>query len=227
MKKLSFLLCTALVVFCTQNIFAEEGQTSDNQTAVNQATETPASEVPAAQEKSAAYKETEQAIKKAGRFFKNEEIAVPAMNLTAEERNALYDKYHKNTKKAALLNGLVGFGSGSFATKGYISGSCLLLAEGACWGCAGFGAWLIWGNPSDDDLGDAIGAVFGAVYLVLGGIGVIGSRAIGAGVGSANCASYNSKLKDSLGAQKKIDVSFAPVFNPFTKDAGFAVSLKL
>lgn len=227
MKKIFFLLCSAMVLFCGQSLFAQEGQPSDNQITETQAGE-PVEAADSELGMSDAYIETEQAIKKAGRFFKSEEIAVPALKLTDEERSALYDEYRKNTKKAALLNGLVGFGSGSFATQGYISGSLLLAGEGVCWYYTCLGAWLIWGNPSDD-LGAAFGALFGAVLLVGGGACIIGSRFIGAGVASANTASYNRKLKNSLGARdkEKTDVSFAPVFNPFTNDAGLVVSLKL
>lgn len=208
MKKSSVILSALVLLFCAHSLAALEAETDTSA-------------------KSRAYLETEEAIIKAGRFFKSEEIAVPAMNLTAEERTELYDKYHKDTKKAALLNGLVGFGSGSFATKGYISGSLLLAGEGICWYYTCLGGWLLWGNPSDDDIGAAFGAFFGAILLVGGGICVVGSRFIGAGVGSANTVSYNRKLKNSLGAQDKVNVSFAPVYNPFTNDAGLVVSLKL
>jgi len=203
MKK-NYFICSILLIFlCSVNAFS--------------------------QEKSEAFIETDAAIKKAGRFFKPEEISVPAANLTDEERIELYAKYEKSTKKAALLNGLVGFGSGSFATKGYISGACLLAGEGCCWYCATLGIIMLNGFGTDEPVGEIVGTLFGGVFTVLGVGGILASRGIGVGVACANTRSYNKKLQNSLGAvqDQDLNVSFAPVFNPINKEAGLIVSLKL
>ncbi len=184
-------------------------------------------------ENSITFENAEQAIKKGGFFLKKENVLPYSSLLSQEEKNSLYAKYNQSSLKLGLLNGLVGFGLGSFLEKNWISGASFLILDGLSVACISTGliGFLNLSNKAVNSGNDAAGEIIGGIVfypmiIAVGTISLAVSRAIGVGAGIAISKSYNKKLQESLGLQN-VELSFVPITNPQNYDNGFALRLKL
>lgn len=241
MKKnlfLSFLVFT--LCFISSNFaFSQESQSLQSESAsqINQTNQEITQENQNLQEtkseNSITFENAANAIKKGGFFFKKENVLPYSSLLSQEEKNSLYAKYNQNTLKVGLLNGLVGFGLGSFLEKNWISGASFLILDGLSVACisAGVAGILNIQNTTADSGGEAVAEITSVILIypmiiAAGTISLVVSRAIGAGVGVAVAKSYNKKLQESLGLQN-VELSFVPITNPQNYESGFALRLKI
>lgn len=241
MKKnlfLSFLVFT--LCFISSNFaFSQESQSLQSESAsqINQTNQEITQENQNLQEtkseNSITFENAANAIKKGGFFFKKENVLPYSSLLSQEEKNSLYTKYNQNTLKVGLLNGLVGFGLGSFLEKNWISGASFLILDGLSVACisAGVAGILNIQNTTADSGGEAVAEITSVILIypmiiAAGTISLVVSRAIGAGVGVAVAKSYNKKLQESLGLQN-VELSFVPITNPQNYESGLALRLKI
>lgn len=241
MKKnlfLSFLVFT--LCFISSNFaFSQETQSLQSESAsqINQTNQEITQENQNLQEtkseNSITFENAANAIKKGGFFFKKENVLPYSSLLSQEEKNSLYTKYNQNTLKVGLLNGLVGFGLGSFLEKNWISGASFLILDGLSVACisAGVAGILNIQNTTADSGGEAVAEITSVILIypmiiAAGTISLVVSRAIGAGVGVAVAKSYNKKLQESLGLQN-VELSFVPITNPQNYESGLALRLKI
>lgn len=241
MKKnlfLSFLVFT--LCFISSNFaFSQESQSLQSKSAsqINQANQKITQENQNLQEtkseNSITFENAANAIKKGGFFFKKENVLPYSSLLSQEEKNSLYAKYNQSTLKVGLLNGLVGFGLGSFLEKNWISGASFLILDGLSVACisAGVAGILNIQNTTADSGGEAVAEITSVILIypmiiAAGTISLVVSRAIGVGVGVAVAKSYNKKLQESLGLQN-VELSFVSITNPQNYESGFALRLKI
>lgn len=241
MKKnlfLSFLVFT--LCFISSNFaFSQETQSLQSESAsqINQTNQEITQENQNFQEtkseNSITFENAANAIKKGGFFFKKENVLPYSSLLSQEEKNSLYAKYNQSTLKVGLLNGLVGFGLGSFLEKNWISGASFLILDGLSVACisAGVAGILNIQNTTADSGGEAVAEITSVILIypmiiAAGTISLVVSRAIGAGVGVAVAKSYNKKLQESLGLQN-VELSFVPITNPQNYESGLALRLKI
>jgi len=182
------------------------------------------------------YDVTAQSIKKKGLFFNKDTVFENASALTLEERQQLYDSFKKNPTLVGLLNGLVGFGLGSWVQKEFLPAAGFMTLELAGWGIVIMGVSVIQSIADSaaetDSAAGAIGAAFagpivGIMVIGLGGIVVIASRLASAGICVGITNGYNAKLRNALGLNEKQEVALLPLIDPYEKKAGLMVSLKL
>lgn len=241
MKKnlfLSFLVFT--LCFISSNFaFSQESQSLQSESAsqINQTNQEITQENQNLQEtkseNSITFENAANAIKKGGFFFKKENVLPYSSLLSQEEKNSLYAKYNQSTLKVGLLNGLVGFGLGSFLKKNWISGASFLILDGLSVACisAGVAGILNIQNTTADSGGEAVAEITSVILIypmiiAAGTISLVVSRAIGAGIGVAVAKSYNKKLQESLGLQN-VELSFVPITNPQNYESGLALRLKI
>lgn len=241
MKKnlfLSFLVFT--LCFISSNFaFSQESQSLQSKSAsqINQANQKITQENQNLQEtkseNSITFENAANAIKKGGFFFKKENVLPYSSLLSQEEKNSLYAKYNQSTLKVGLLNGLVGFGLGSFLEKNWISGASFLILDGLSVACisAGVAGILNIQNTTANSGGEAVAEITSVILIypmiiAAGTISLVVSRAIGVGVGVAVAKSYNKKLQESLGLQN-VELSFVSITNPQNYESGFALRLKI
>ena len=184
-------------------------------------------------ENSITFENASNAIKNGGFFLKKENVLPYSSLLSQEEKNSLYAKYNQSTLKVGLLNGLVGFGLGSFLEKKWISGTSFLILDGLSVACITSGVLGILNvqNQTTNSGGEAVAEITSLIIIypmiiAVGTVSLVVSRAIGAGVGVAVAKSYNKKLQDSLGLQN-VELSFVPITNPQNYESGFALRLKI
>lgn len=169
-----------------------------------------------------------------GLYKNQEQILTIAPVLTPEELALLYDENWTSPVKAPLLNGLVGFGSGSFGAGDKKGGTIQLCCElgGAVLGIASFGYFIsstassIIGaifNNQDKDNETIMGA--SAVGMVVGLGSFIAGRIYGIVRGIKYPLQYNNDLHDALyGTEPELQISFAPAVSPSGIGFGVGVS---
>lgn len=237
MKRVFIALTTICLLFAG-TAFAQETEASvESEIVINESsTESPS--VQAAE--SSAYEATEAAIKKNGLFFKKDTVFENSMPLTLDEKNELYDKYKKNPTLVGLLNGLVGFGVGSWVQKEFLPAAGFMTTEIIGWtiGIMGYFAIQDISNSSAESesaagaivgglAGAFAGAIVGVAVIGVGGIIVIASRLVSAGVCVGITNGYNAKLRTALGLNEQQEITLLPVIDPYENKAGLMVSLKL
>lgn len=233
MKRVFIALTTICLLFAG-TAFAQEAEAAVESEAVINESSTESPSVQAAE--SSAYEATEAAIKKNGLFFKKDTVFENSMTLTLDEKNELYDKYKKNPTLVGLLNGLVGFGVGSWVQKEFLPAAGFMTTEIIGWtiGIMGYFAIQDIANSSAESgsviggIGGAFaGAIVGAAVIGIGGIIVIASRLVSAGVCVGITNGYNAKLRTALGLNEQQEITLLPVIDPYENKAGLMVSLKL
>lgn len=233
MKRVFIALTTICLLFAG-TAFAQEAEAAVESEAVINESITESPSVQAAE--SSAYEATEAAIKKNGLFFKKDTVFENSMTLTLDEKNELYDKYKKNPTLVGLLNGLVGFGVGSWVQKEFLPAAGFMTTEIIGWtiGIMGYFAIQDIANSSAESgsviggIGGAFaGAIVGAAVIGIGGIIVIASRLVSAGVCVGITNGYNAKLRTALGLNEQQEITLLPVIDPYENKAGLMVSLKL
>ncbi len=233
MKRVFIALTTICLLFAG-TAFAQEAEAAVESEAVINESITESPSVQAAE--SSAYEATEAAIKKNGLFFKKDTVFENSMTLTLDEKNELYDKYKKNPTLVGLLNGLVGFGLGSWVQKEFLPAAGFMTTEIIGWtiGIMGYFAIQDISNSSAESgsvaggiIGGFAGAIVGAAIIVIGGIVVIASRLVSAGVCVGITNGYNAKLRTALGLNEQQEITLLPVIDPYENKAGLMVSLKL
>ncbi len=233
MKRVFIALTTICLLFAG-TAFAQEAEAAVESEAVINESSTESPSVQAAE--SSAYEATEAAIKKNGLFFKKDTVFENSMTLTLDEKNELYDKYKKNPTLVGLLNGLVGFGVGSWVQKEFLPAAGFMTTEIIGWtiGIMGYFAIQDISNSSAESgsvaggiIGGFAGAIVGAAIIVIGGIVVIASRLVSAGVCVGITNGYNAKLRTALGLNEQQEITLLPVIDPYENKAGLMVSLKL
>lgn len=237
MKRVFITLTTICLLFAG-TAFAQETEASVESEAVINEGSTESPSVQAAE--SSAYEATEAAIKKNGLFFKKDTVFENSMTLTLDEKNELYDKYKKNPTLVGLLNGLVGFGVGSWVQKEFLPAAGFMTTEIIGWtiGIMGYFAIQDISNSSAESesaagaivgglAGAFAGAIVGVAVIGVGGIIVIASRLASAGVCVGITNGYNAKLRTALGLNEQQEITLLPVIDPYENKAGLMVSLKL
>lgn len=237
MKRVFIALTTICLLFAG-TAFAQETEASVESEAVINESITESPSVQAAE--SSAYEATEAAIKKNGLFFKKDTVFENSMTLTLDEKNELYDKYKKNPTLVGLLNGLVGFGVGSWVQKEFLPAAGFMTTEIIGWtiGIMGYFAIQDISNSSAESesaagaivggiAGAFAGAIVGVAVIGVGGIIVIASRLASAGVCVGITNGYNAKLRTALGLNEQQEITLLPVIDPYENKAGLMVSLKL
>lgn len=233
MKRVFIALTTICLLFAG-TAFAQEAEAAVESEAVINESITESPSVQAAE--SSAYEATEAAIKKNGLFFKKDTVFENSMTLTLDEKNELYDKYKKNPTLVGLLNGLVGFGVGSWVQKEFLPAAGFMTTEIIGWTIGIMGYFVIQdiANSSAESgsviggIGGAFaGAIVGAAVIGIGGIIVIASRLVSAGVCVGITNGYNAKLRTALGLNEQQEITLLPVIDPYENKAGLMVSLKL
>lgn len=233
MKRVFIALTTICLLFAG-TAFAQEAEAAVESEAVINESSTESPSVQAAE--SSAYEATEAAIKKNGLFFKKDTVFENSMTLTLDEKNELYDKYKKNPTLVGLLNGLVGFGVGSWVQKEFLPAAGFMTTEIIGWtiGIMGYFAIQDIANSSAESgsvaggiIGGFAGAIVGVAIIGVGGIIVIASRLVSAGVCVGITNGYNAKLRTALGLNEQQEITLLPVIDPYENKAGLMVSLKL
>ena len=233
MKRVFIALTTICLLFAG-TAFAQEAEAAVESEAVINESITESPSVQAAE--SSAYEATEAAIKKNGLFFKKDTVFENSMTLTLDEKNELYDKYKKNPTLVGLLNGLVGFGVGSWVQKEFLPAAGFMTTEIIGWtiGIMGYFAIQDISNSSAESgsvvggvAGAFAGAIVGVAIIGVGGIIVIASRLVSAGVCVGITNGYNAKLRTALGLTEQQEITLLPVIDPYENKAGLMVSLKL
>ncbi len=237
MKRVFITLTTICLLFAG-TAFAQEAEAAVESEAVINESITESPSVQAAE--SSAYEATEAAIKKNGLFFKKDTVFENSMTLTLDEKNELYDKYKKNPTLVGLLNGLVGFGVGSWVQKEFLPAAGFMTTEIIGWtiGIMGYFAIQDISNSSAESesaagaivgglAGAFAGAIVGVAVIGVGGIIVIASRLASAGVCVGITNGYNAKLRTALGLNEQQEITLLPVIDPYENKAGLMVSLKL
>ena len=237
MKRVFITLTTICLLFAG-TAFAQEAEAAVESEAVINESITESPSVQAAE--SSAYEATEAAIKKNGLFFKKDTVFENSMTLTLDEKNELYDKYKKNPTLVGLLNGLVGFGVGSWVQKEFLPAAGFMTTEIIGWtiGIMGYFAIQDISNSSAESesaagaivgglAGAFAGAIVGVAVIGVGGIIVIASRLVSAGVCVGITNGYNAKLRTALGLNEQQEITLLPVIDPYENKAGLMVSLKL
>ena len=233
MKRVFIALTTICLLFAG-TAFAQEAEAAVESEAVINESSTESPSVQAAE--SSAYEATEAAIKKNGLFFKKDTVFENSMTLTLDEKNELYDKYKKNPTLVGLLNGLVGFGVGSWVQKEFLPAAGFMTTEIIGWtiGIMGYFAIQDISNSSSESgsviggvAGAFAGVIVGAAVIGIGGIIVIASRLVSAGVCVGITNGYNAKLRTALGLNEQQEITLLPVIDPYENKAGLMVSLKL
>lgn len=237
MKRVFIALTTICLLFAG-TAFAQEAEAAVESEAVINESSTESPSVQAAE--SSAYEATEAAIKKNGLFFKKDTVFENSMTLTLDEKNELYDKYKKNPTLVGLLNGLVGFGVGSWVQKEFLPAAGFMTTEIIGWtiGIMGYFAIQDIANSSAESesaagaivgglAGAFAGAIVGVAVIGVGGIIVIASRLASAGVCVGITNGYNAKLRTALGLNEQQEITLLPVIDPYENKAGLMVSLKL
>jgi len=237
MKRVFIALTTICLLFAG-TAFAQEAEAAVESEAVINESSTESPSVQAAE--SSAYEATEAAIKKNGLFFKKDTVFENSMTLTLDEKNELYDKYKKNPTLVGLLNGLVGFGVGSWVQKEFLPAAGFMTTEIIGWtiGIMGYFAIQDISNSSAESesaagaivgglAGAFAGAIVGVAVIGVGGIIVIASRLVSAGVCVGITNGYNAKLRTALGLNEQQEITLLPVIDPYENKAGLMVSLKL
>lgn len=233
MKRVFIALTTICLLFAG-TAFAQEAEAAVESEAVINESSTESPSVQAAE--SSAYEATEAAIKKNGLFFKKDTVFENSMTLTLDEKNELYDKYKKNPTLVGLLNGLVGFGVGSWVQKEFLPAAGFMTTEIIGWtiGIMGYFAIQDIANSSAESgsvaggiIGGFAGAIVGVAIIGIGGIIVIASRLVSAGVCVGITNGYNAKLRTALGLNEQQEITLLPVIDPYENKAGLMVSLKL
>lgn len=235
-----FIALTTLCLLFAGTAFAQETEDAVESEAVINESITESPSVQAAE--SSAYEATEAAIKKNGLFFKKDTVFENSMTLTLDEKNELYDKYKKNPTLVGLLNGLVGFGVGSWVQKEFLPAAGFMTTEIIGWTIGIMGYFAIQDianssaeSESDSVAGEIIGGLFGSLagafvgvaVIGVGGIIVIASRLVSAGVCVGITNGYNAKLRTALGLNEQQEITLLPVIDPYENKAGLMVSLKL
>lgn len=168
-----------------------------------------------------------------GLYKNQEQILTIAPVLTPEELALLYDENWTSPVKTPLLNGLVGFGSGSFGAGDKKGGTIQLCCElgGAVLGVASLGYMVAYGfvgvidaiAGKDDNAGTIMGA--SAVGMVVGLGSFIAGRIYGIVRGIKYPLQYNNDLHDALyGTEPELQISFAPAVSP--SGIGFGVGVR-
>lgn len=237
MKRVFIALTTICLLFAG-TAFAQEAEAAVESEAVINESSTESPSVQAAE--SSAYEATEAAIKKNGLFFKKDTVFENSMTLTLDEKNELYDKYKKNPTLVGLLNGLVGFGVGSWVQKEFLPAAGFMTTEIIGWtiGIMGYFAIQDIANSSAESesaagaivgglAGAFAGAIVGVAVIGVGGIIVIASRLVSAGVCVGITNGYNAKLRTALGLNEQQEITLLPIIDPYENKAGLMVSLKL
>lgn len=237
MKRIFIALTTICLLFAG-TAFAQEAEAAVESEAVINESITESPSVQAVE--SSAYEATEAAIKKNGLFFKKDTVFENSMTLTLDEKNELYDKYKKNPTLVGLLNGLVGFGVGSWVQKEFLPAAGFMTTEIIGWtiGIMGYFAIQDISNSSAESesaagaivgglAGAFAGAIVGVAVIGVGGIIVIASRLASAGVCVGITNGYNAKLRTALGLNEQQEITLLPVIDPYENKAGLMVSLKL
>lgn len=233
-----FIALTTLCLLFAGTAFAQEAEAAVESEAVINESSTESPSVQAAE--SSAYEATEAAIKKNGLFFKKDTVFENSMTLTLDEKNELYDRYKKNPTLVGLLNGLVGFGVGSWVQKEFLPAAGFMTTELIGWtiGIMGYFAIQDISNSSAESesaagaivgglAGAFAGAIVGVAVIGVGGIIVIASRLASAGVCVGITNGYNAKLRTALGLNEQQEITLLPVIDPYENKAGLMVSLKL
>lgn len=162
-----------------------------------------------------------------------EQIRTESAYLSFAQKEQLFS-LHKNKPLAPfLLNGLIGFGVGSFIQKDYLSGGLCLTADIASFGLgiAGLIAWqkefYSMANKAEQSVSGLLGMLFSGAkafpFLIAGGILSIASRAYGMVSPWVYGALYNKRLEQALRIGEA-RLSLAPLV---MSDASCGLALRL
>ena len=166
-----------------------------------------------------------------------EQIRTESAYLSFAQKEQLFS-LHKNKPLAPfLLNGLIGFGVGSFIQKDYLSGGLCLTADIASFGLgiAGLIAWqkefYSMANKAEQSADELLSGLLGMLFsgakampfLIAGGILSIASRAYGMVSPWVYGALYNKRLEQALRIGEA-RLSLAPLVMP---DASCGLALRL
>lgn len=159
-----------------------------------------------------------------------EEISSLADDLNIMEKHQLYDMHEKNGAAAFSLGNMAGFGVGSFA-QGDIAGGVTILT-GQVLGIAGMGLGSIAFIVPILTIVGAM-AVPNNYFYITGGIMIggcvsyVGMVIYGFIRPFTYANHYNKMLKESLKLGDVEELSFAPIVNPYDREYGLQVSVRL
>ena len=243
MKKAKFIFLSSILflgTFCfaqeEKNVLAQSADEVQEEISVEEnnvlaTEETVSLQDESNSEKSTEYLAAESAIEAAGRFFKVDELLPYTQNLNLDEKNELYSEFRKNPPLAGLLNGLVGFGIGSFTQSDWIGGTAFLVWDSASvalmlGGCIGIlNLEKQSANTTEEAAANVLTAIFiYPIVIVSGAASFFIGRGVAAGVGVGVSNSYNKKLQNAL-SLSKTEISFVPVVSQ-NYDSGLALRIK-
>lgn len=163
-----------------------------------------------------------------------EQIRTESAYLSFAQKEQLFSLYKNKPLAPFLLNGLIGFGVGSFIQNDYLSGGLCLTADIASFGLgiAGLIAWqkefYSMANKAEQSAGGLLGMLFSGAkafpFLIAGGILSIASRAYGMVSSWVYGALYNKRLEQALRIGEA-RLSLAPLVMP-DASCGFALRLE-
>ena len=166
-------------------------------------------------------------------------ISMKALYLPSYEKTALYEANKKNVVLPTVLNGVVGFGVGSFIEGDTSAGIKYAIEDGIC-----ASIMVLCIVKSSKALGKA--SESSSVAGPAGGMAAVGELAGSAAfLGLAGIAgvvdvcfrigetihpirwtsSYNKTLKSSLGVQDEVSFTLLPAFDPVNSEYGFVAKL--
>ena len=168
-----------------------------------------------------------------------EQIRTESAYLSFAQKEQLFSLYKNKPLAPFLLNGLIGFGVGSFIQNDYLSGGLCLTADIASFGLgiAGLIAWqkefysmaniYSMANKAEQSVSGLLGMLFSGAkafpFLIAGGILSIASRAYGMVSPWVYGALYNKRLEQALRIGEA-RLSLTPLVMP---DASCGLALRL
>ena len=162
-----------------------------------------------------------------------EQIRTESAYLSFAQKEQLFSLYKNKPLAPFLLNGLIGFGVGSFIQKDYLSGGLCLTADIASFGL-GIAGLILWqkefysmANEAKQSVSGLLGMLFSGAkampFLIADGILSIVSRAYGMIAPWVYGTLYNKRLEQALRIGEA-RLSFAPLVMP---DASCGLALRL
>lgn len=165
--------------------------------------------------------------------LENHLMSLDVDTMTLEQRREVYEAYHVTSGNAIFRNVVIGFGNGSKRqgdTWGSLIGAIgdgigfgLLVASGACFLIDLITLQTLGVASGSQEVGSLSDSPIMGVTKALaisGGIVIGVNRLIGIIPPLVYSSRYNSKLRNGLGLDKKLNLAAAPVVNPLNGDLG-------